>query len=627
MPENSSIATRTWARAIEALVVSVPLIVFLLFYRWGGELRYVTYTSRWLGALPRPVLFDLTLFAIAIGIWLVARLHKVTRVLFLLVFVPVGMFAVIFRATDHYYYASTRVNLNAYVLYGNVGMIEEGIGVVMHSPLCLVLVLLVTAHYATYAFAPSYRAMLSRVADRASALPAWATLAPAALLLVVLAVNAQAIRKNPRRFSTLKSFSGEYEFFDALPAFLQEEALTKGAAAPRPANLFLPSPTDTLAGASTPRTRPDIFLITVESFNAVYTLPAKELNPALTEDVMPWFRSLDSAGFMLSKVYTSSAYTFNGITGMLCSQYTMSEIVWGKDCLPEVLGRAGYDPYSLVSIKQLRPYRYDNFKAMGFARDHVFDAVGMRRGKQNIYFSFMVDKELFDFAAHVTDSVSKAMPRKPLFMHVATNQMHVPGYFQNTTCEPYPFPPGLTVDALTKNMLNSARCTDRDLHDFVQHLRDAGLYDNAIIIITADHAFNIGFWDHKENELARVPLWIKFPRADSGVRLDRSRLAGQVDVMPTILGFMGLASGRPMYGRSLLDTGAERAAIPGISSSRLLSRATPGGIEFHTHGTADVPASTLAELDALFDTVLYFDQHPAEFTGAAASRDSARRPR
>ena len=56
-----------------------------------------------------------------------------------------------------------------------------------------------------------------------------------------------------------------------------------------------------------------MFLITVESFNALYTLPPKELNPALTDEVMPFFKSLASDGHFFSKVYTSSAYTFDGI--------------------------------------------------------------------------------------------------------------------------------------------------------------------------------------------------------------------------------------------------------------------------------------------------------------------------
>jgi hypothetical protein len=61
---------------------------------------------------------------------------------------------------------------------------------------------------------------------------------------------------------------------------------------------------------------------------------------------------------------------------------------------------------------------------MGFDRDKVFDAIGMRRGKKNVFFSFLTDKELFDYAASVVDSVARAPKRKPIFAHIATNQMH-----------------------------------------------------------------------------------------------------------------------------------------------------------------------------------------------------------
>ena len=67
--------------------------------------------------------------------------------------------------------------------------------------------------------------------------------------------------------------------------------------------------------------------------------------------------------------------------------------------------------------------------------------------------------------------------------------MHVPGMIRSTTCAEYPFAPSLAADAMTKSMLSSARCTDRDLGQLIGNLKRSGLYDDAIVIITADHAF------------------------------------------------------------------------------------------------------------------------------------------
>ena len=617
-----------------ALVVNAPLLAFLLYYRvmvW--ENRYVTYRLPLLGEMPNGVISDYTLVALAVGLWLLARQARLQRLLVGFALAPLGTLVVLFRLVDYYYFTSTKVRLNAYVLYSNWSMMEEGMGIVRASPLMLVAALLVGAHYLAVALSARYRDWLAAVAARAgrTGRPAW--LAAGAVAALVMLINAHAVMVHPRRYSTLKALSGEYEFVDALPGFLREGVTETSTPAPRPARLYLPvagrslaAGRDTmLSAARAVSRRPDVFIVTVESFNALYTLPAHELNPALTDDVMPFFRSLDTAGFSFSRVYTSSAYTFDGITSVLCSQYTMSERPWGRGCLPEVLRGDGYQAFSFIAIKQLRPYRFDNFSAMGFDRDKVYDAPAMRRGKKNVYFAFLADKELLESAAFIADSVAHARPRRPLFVHASTNQMHVPGYFQVTDCKPYPFPPGFAVDAQTRNMLDSARCTDRDLASFIGRLRASGLYDDALIIITADHAFNLSFWAHRESELARIPMFVKLPRSMQSMRLDTAQLAAQIDIAPTILDVVGLGSTRPMYGRSLLraDTVTARRSVAGVSSSRLLSLATPSGVVFHQHGQADVADPAVRdEMESLFSTVLYFDQHPDEFERAA--RDTPR---
>ena len=225
---------------------------------------------------------------------------------------------------------------------------------------------------------------------------------------------------------------------------------------------------------------------------------------------------------------------------------------------------------------------------MGFDRDRCSTRPAMRRGKQNVYFDVLADKELLDEAAFIADSVAHAQARRPMFEHVSTDQMHVPGFFQVTSCKPYPFPSGLQVDAQTRRMLNSARCTDRDLAEFVRRLKHSGLYDEALIVITADHAFNLAFWDHRETELARIPLFVKLPRSMRRATLDTAQLAAQIDIAPTILDVLGLESSRPMYGRSLLGVAGDRSrtSIAGVSSSRLLSFvATPDSVVFTRMGS------------------------------------------
>jgi arylsulfatase A-like enzyme len=502
--------------------------------------------------------------------------------------------------------------------------------VVLHEPFCLLLGLAVALHYAAYAWSRRYSAVITRVAERLSA-PRNRRAGMLALgaVSLLLAINAHALRAHERRGDAVLAMSGEYFFLNGLPRFFREEALKSYSVAAKPARAYLPPSDRVVAAPAPPRERkPNVFLITVESFNSLYTLPPGQLHPQLTEEVMPFFKSLASDGLMFTNVYTSSAYTFNGITAVLCSQYTMAESVWGADCLPQLLKRAGYETFMFVSIPQLRPYRYDNFQAMGFDRSHVFDAVRMRVGRKNVFFNPMTDKELFDYAARVADSTSRAST-KPLFLHVSTDAMHVPGLAPHPGCTPYEFPSSLEVDKLTRRMLNAAHCTDYDLATYIAHLKASGLYDDALVIITADHAFNLSFWDHKETELAKIPLFVKFPKSDTAKRqVLVNRLSAQVDIAPTIIDYLGLTTNRPMYGRSLLaNANAPAREMPGISNSRLMSLASPSGAALHQRGKSDVADHRVQdELDAFYETVLYFDQNPKSFEVEVKTARGAARP-
>ncbi len=612
-----------WTNFLRAMLVNAPLLAFLLAYRLFSPNLYVSYTLPVLGEFPKGIVFDLFVFLVVMLVWAVGSLWKWTRAVLLVLLVPAITFLVLFRATDHYYYSATKVPLNAFVLYGNLSSANEGAAVVLGKSVMLAVLVAVLLHYLVYLFSRQYRAAFSYAvivlqAPRGRPL----LLSAAVVVALLLALDLHALRWQERRADALRATSGEYMFLIGLPRFFREEALKSYALAPRPARFILPDADRVPTATSAPPRRPNVFLVTVESFNSLYVLPPAELHPSLTADVMPFFKSLSSEGDMFTDVYTSSAYTFNGLIAVMCSQYTMSESVWGTNCLPQVLAKNGYEPFSFVSIPQLRPYRYDNFKAMGFARSRVFDAIKMREGKRNVYFNAMNDGELLTYAAGLADSVAKATT-KPMFVHVSTDAMHVPGGYPHKGCGHYEFPKTLEVDDLTRRMIDAAHCTDHDLAEFVAHLKGSGLWDEALVVIMADHAFNLSFWNHKETELARIPLFVKLPKSDTTVRkVIVDQLAAQVDVAPTILDYLGIHSDRPMYGRSLLAprAGAGRTVV-GVSSSRLLSLATKAGATLHQHGSPDVRDSAVkAQLDALFDTVLYFDQNPAAFEPAVRSR-------
>jgi arylsulfatase len=96
-------------------------------------------------------------------------------------------------------------------------------------------------------------------------------------------------------------------------------------------------------------------------------------------------------------------------------------------------------------------------------------------------------------------------------------------------------------------------------------LRDMDLYDNSLIIFTADHGEGMGerdyFFAHGEyvyNNLIRVPLLV---RSAESTPVTRSEYVELLDLAPTILRFAGIEPDPKLRGRDLLGGDLKPAAI------------------------------------------------------------------
>jgi Sulfatase len=98
---------------------------------------------------------------------------------------------------------------------------------------------------------------------------------------------------------------------------------------------------------------------------------------------------------------------------------------------------------------------------------------------------------------------------------------------------------------------------DRLLGELLARLRRLDLYDDALIVVVADHGigFHVGMerrtvTPRNVQDLAPVPLLIKLPGQRRGALDDRH--VETIDILPTILELTGLKAPRPLDGRSLL---------------------------------------------------------------------------
>jgi arylsulfatase A-like enzyme len=114
---------------------------------------------------------------------------------------------------------------------------------------------------------------------------------------------------------------------------------------------------------------------------------------------------------------------------------------------------------------------------------------------------------------------------------------------------------------VVRRYLLEVEFVDRYVGRLLDDLREKGLYDNSIVILTADHGESLG--DHGNlghvrnlyDELIRVPLVIKLPKGDprqAELESRRSNLVSHMDLAPTVLDLLGLPGLAEQKGLSIL---------------------------------------------------------------------------
>jgi hypothetical protein len=108
--------------------------------------------------------------------------------------------------------------------------------------------------------------------------------------------------------------------------------------------------------------------------------------------------------------------------------------------------------------------------------------------------------------------------------------------------------------------------TDSHIGRLLEHLRQSGLYDKTVVVVTGDHGEGFGEHGvklhgyHLYSPQTKVPLIVRVP----GVAGRRSTTSGgHVDILPTLVNLAGGQADADMQGSSLLGpvTGADRARV------------------------------------------------------------------
>jgi len=225
--------------------------------------------------------------------------------------------------------------------------------------------------------------------------------------------------------------------------------------------------------------------------------------------------------------------------------------------LPEILGRAGYWK-AIIS-----PEPWGNMSSW-YARWYDEVSLDVRR----------TDEEMAHRLLALYDAAPQGRPRLLTWITVSTHPPFLP-----PPGAAYPGEPGSR-----QQYLAAAAETDRVLDVILEHIRAAGRWDRTLVVVTGDHSTSNGWIALNTPHLGTpnagetwTPLFWAPPGGPGGV-VDQ-RVGSQVDLAPTLLGYLGLDVSNHFMGRNLLDVAAKR--VPAVSLHLGGVAVTRGNIRFH----------------------------------------------
>ncbi len=302
--------------------------------------------------------------------------------------------------------------------------------------------------------------------------------------------------------------------------------------------------------------KPNIILITLDSTRAdrMGFLGSRA-------KITPNLDGLASQSMIFEQAYSQTPLTVGSHATILSGTYPQTHRVteFGVRLastlpfMPDLLLARGYHTAAFVGSIALDP---KNGSAPGFDRGFTVYDAGFQPPPQGPGKNSAVDRPAAQVVARATAWLAQH-PNGPFFLWVHLND------------------PG-AASAASYNLAVAA--ADAAAGKLVAVLRARKLYDDALIVIAADHGEALG--GHGEethgvflyDETIRVPLLLKFPQNQNAGKRVRTR-ARLVDVAPTILEIAGVPIPSQMQGQSLLRIAKGNADQPVYSVSNFPQQA------------------------------------------------------
>jgi len=304
------------------------------------------------------------------------------------------------------------------------------------------------------------------------------------------------------------------------------------------------------SGASPESPRPHIFIIVVDSLRQDYLSP---YNPAVT--FTPRI-----AEFARESVVFQNAFT--RYSGTILSEPS----IWVGGTLPH---KSYVEPiYSINALQRLiDAEKYRQFITV----DPVLDLILrpspeiQKLDNKTVWFNYDLRQTVKDLEDKIAVSPD---PSRPIFVYTQPQNLH------QTTVSPLRRRLRETGgdDNFDAAYASQVRRVDEAFGEFITYLKRSGIYDNSIIVLTADHGESLGEggrWGHSyilSPQVMKIPLLFHLPSRYRDKLVSRpQQIAFSTDITPSLYYLLGRrpaaageVMGRPLFTATSQEQEADR---------------------------------------------------------------------
>lgn len=292
----------------------------------------------------------------------------------------------------------------------------------------------------------------------------------------------------------------------------------------------------------------NVVVILMESFSARY-VGALGSDAGLT----PEFDALARKGVLFERAFSSGTHTHQGVYASLTSfpnlpgyEYLMKMMEANQEFsdLPTLLHKNGYGSVFLYNGL----FSWDNKE--GFFRQHGVDRfVGTEDYVNPAFRDPVWGVSDHDALTRANEEFRDLAGKGPFLGIVLTLSNHAPFNLPN----PLPFPRIRTGDEM-EGRFNAMRYADWALGEFFRQASREEYFKNTLFVITGDHGFaHPPMLTPFQLTRFHVPLLFYSPSllGEEGAR--RRTVVSQVDIVPSILGLLGLRDPIQCWGRNVFS--------------------------------------------------------------------------